>query len=248
MTNISSIAQHPAGRNDPRTGLGYGQMQNKMHTPRAVSSGEHGIYKSKGQWDNEIAQDKLKKKKKRRKRRKRKVDHKIDIRINRKLVSSQFVSATDSMPHHDKFSFVGAAGAGHTTLRAHDEAEGEALLEQFIQENISGNYYVRRSGKGNQYPKHNVTNPKASGQAPSYTRGGQYRTYKKTGNRFAVSGYTVNQPLEYFLYDDEDTGRSTWDEDTGRSTWDEVNPDNRDYDEDHVKNIRLHIRSILNLT
>ena len=57
MANISSIAQHPAGRNDPRTGLGYGQMQNKMHAPRAVSSGEHGIYKSKGQWDNEIAQD-----------------------------------------------------------------------------------------------------------------------------------------------------------------------------------------------
>ena len=34
-------------------------------------------------------------------------------------------------------SFVGAAGAGHTTLRAHDESEGESLLEQFIQESIS---------------------------------------------------------------------------------------------------------------
>ena len=240
MTNISSIAQHPAGRNDPRTGLGYGQMQNKMHAPRAVSSGEHGIYKSKGQWDNEIAQDKLKKKKRRKRRkRKSKAVHSIDAKINRMNFSSQHRTAVDSMPHHDKFSFVGAAGAGHTTLRAHDEVEGEALLEQFIQESISGNHYVRRSGKGNMYPKHNVVSDKASGQAPSYTRGGQYRTYKKTGNRYFTKGYAVNQPLEYFLYDDEDTGRSTWDE---------VNPDNRDYDEEHVANIHLHIRNILNLT
>ena len=239
MTNISSIAQHPAGRNDPRTGLGYGQMQNKMHAPRAVSSGEHGIYKSKGQWDNEIAQDELKSKKKRRKRKKTKKDHKIDAKINRMNFSSQHRTAVDSMPHYDKFSFVGAAGAGHTTLRAHDESEGEALLEQFIQESISGNYYVRRSGKGNMYPKHNVVSDKASGQAPSYTRGGQYGQYPRTGNRFAVSGYTVNKPLEYFLYDDEDTEESTWDK---------VNPDNHDYDQEHVDNINLHIRNIQNLT
>ena len=119
MTNISSIAEDPAGRNDPRTGLGYGQMQNKMHAPRAVSSGEHGIYKSKGQWDNEIAQDELKKKKKRRKRRKSKKDHKIDAKINRMNFSSQHRTAVDSMPNYDKFSFVGAAGAGHTLSLIH---------------------------------------------------------------------------------------------------------------------------------
>ena len=239
MTNITSIAQHPAGRNDPRTGLGYGQMQNKMHAPRAVSSGEHGIYKSKGQWDNEIAQEKLKNKKKRKKRRKSKADRDIDAEINRKNFSSQHRTAVDSMPYYDKFSFVGAAGAGHTTLRAHDESEGKSLLEQFIRESISGNHYVRRSGKGNMYPKHNVVSDKASGQAPSYTRGGQYRTYKKTGNRYFTKGYAVNQPLAYFLYDDEDTDKSTWDE---------VNPDNHDYDQEHVDNIHANMLRILNLT
>lgn len=237
MINNHSIAHPNPGHYDNRTGLGYGQTQNKFHTPRAVSSGEYGIYKAKGQWDNEIAQDKLKKKKK--KRKKSKEDRKFDAKLNRMNFSSQFRDATDSMPHYDKFSFVGAAGAGHTTLRAHNEIEGETLLEQFIKESISGNHYVRRSGKGDLYPKHNVINPKAGGQAPSYSIASQYRNHKRTGNRFAVSGCTVNKPLDYFLYDDEDTDESTWDE---------ANPDNHDYDAEHVDNIHLHIRNILNLT
>lgn len=240
MTNISSIAQNPAGRNPSRTGLGYGQNQNVYHKPRPVSSGDYGIYNPKGNWDKEIDQDKLKKKKSRKKRKKTKQDYRFDVKVNRVLGSSQFVSATDSMPHYDKFSFVGAAGAGHTTLRAHDETVGHALLEQFIQESISGNHYIRRSGKGNLYPKHNVTNPKSSGQAPSYAVASQYRNHKRTGNRFAVSGRTVNKPEAYYLLDDECNGKET--------TWDKINPDTHDSDQEHIDNIELHIQNILNLT
>ena len=238
MTNNHSIAHPNPGHYDNRTGLGYGQTQNKFHKQRPVSSGEYGIYSPKGNWDKEIELDKAKKKKKKKSRK----SQKLKSKMNKMNFSSQFRDATDSLSYRssDPFSFVGAAGAGHTALRAHDEIEGHNLLEQFIQESISGNYYIRRSGKGNLYPRHNVVSDKASGQAPSYTRGGSHGHYKRTGNRFAVSGHTVNKPEEYFLYDDECKDEE--------STWDKINPDTHDSDKEHIDNIELHIQNILNLT
>ena len=238
MTRNHSIAHPNPGHYDNRTGLGYGQTQNKFHDQRPVSSGEYGIYSPKGQWDNEIEQDKLKKKKIK-KRRKSKKDRKFDAKLNKMNFSSQFRDAIDSMPHYDKFSFVGAAGAGHTTLRAHDEVEGTGLLEQYIAESISGAHYIRRSGKGELYPRKNVVSDKASGQAASFTRGGSHGHYKRTGNRFAVSGHTVNKRHDAMHYDLDDENKSSWEI---------VNPDTYDEDKEHIESIEKHIRNILNLT
>lgn len=234
MTNNHSIAHPNPGHYDNRTGLGYGQTQNKFHKQRPVSSGEYGIYSPKGNWDKEIELDKAKKKKKKKSRK----SQKLKSKMNKINFSSQFRDATDSLSYRSSnpFSFVDAA----TALRAHDEIEGHNLLEQFIQESISGNYYIRRSGKGNLYPKHNVVSDKASGQAPSYTVASQYRNHNRTGNRFAARGYTVNKPEEYFLYDDECKDEE--------STWDKINPDTHDSDKEHIDNIELHIQNILNLT
>tara|TARA_Y100001972_G_C7662451_1_gene334329 strand:- start:248 stop:973 length:726 start_codon:yes stop_codon:yes gene_type:complete len=241
MTRNHSIAHPNPGHYDNRTGLGYGQTQNKYHDQRAVSSGEYGIYNPKGQWDKEIEQDNLVKKKSKKKKSKKnsKKKSKQDAKWNAKTFSSQFRDATDSLVKYNPFSFVGAAGAGHTTLNAHDEIEGEELLEKYIAESISGNYYIRRSGKGTLYPRHNVSSEKAAGMAPSYTRGGSHGHYKRTGNRFAVSGHTVYKNHDAINYDLDDESKTSWEI---------VNPDTYDEDQEHIENIEKHIRNILNLT
>ena len=75
--------------------------------------------------------------------------------------------------------------------------------------------------------------------APSYTRGGSHGHYKRTGNRFAVSGHTVYKNHDAINYDLDDESKTSWEI---------VNPDTYDEDQEHIENIEKHIRNILNLT
>ena len=253
MPNNRSIAHPGPGHYDNRTGLGYGQTQNKFHKPRPVKSGEYGIYTPKGNWDNEIEQDRLKRKKRRKRKSKKKV--KVAAKMSKMTFSSQFRDAVDSLSYRssDPFSYVGAAGAGHTSLRAHDEKSSddallEELLREYISESISASVYVRKSS-GDPYPRKNVVSDKAAGQAPSYTRGGSHGHYKRTGNRFAVSGHGLGRTM-LPISDEKPVRRKKRKKKRKkpiekRSTWDILNPDNVDQD---VENIKYHQNNIRKMT
>lgn len=116
----------------PSYGAGYGVSQNKFWKPRAVMSGEYGIYPAKGEWDDELDDSD-------------EIDD-LDIKVATKAFSSfkQLPNDTKTKPDHKSFGNL----SGHN-LVSHNEIQGN-LLREFIKESlketsISGRSYVRKS-------------------------------------------------------------------------------------------------------
>ena len=223
-TNIHGVLQFPDGRND----LGYGRTSNKYHKERPVASGGRGIYTDIGPYDeanldrlknyeenidneeDEVVDKKLKGKR-----------NFLKSKINRKIGTTGSVNRSDPSPHYDKFSNVGAAGAGHTTMAMNcsNDIEGslifEACLKEYIYEfinksrgsSISGQHYFSRAGhSGKLIPPENADRP----QSPS---GGSYNVVRIDQNKGTASGLGPMNKLhgvEEIDYDSEYDDLSSW--------------------------------------
>ena len=122
------------GMMPPSYGGGYGVSQNKFWKPRAVMSGEYGIYPEKGEWDDEIEDND-----------ENEIDD-LDIKISNKMFSTsiQIPNDTKTKPDHKSFGNLG----GHN-LVSHAEKSGD-LLREYIREalsesSISARHYIRKS-------------------------------------------------------------------------------------------------------
>lgn len=120
----------------PSYGAGYGVSQNKFWKPRAVMSGEYGIYPAKGEWDNELDDSD-------------EIDD-LDIKIVSKAFSSFKQLPNDTKASSGNRKDHGSYGhLGVHNLVSHNEIQGN-LLREFIKESlkessISGRSYVKKS-------------------------------------------------------------------------------------------------------
>ena len=243
--SIPSLAHPSPSYYDSRKDLGYGK-DNKYHKPRSTMGGDYGIYNPKGQWDNELELEKL-------------CDcseedcdicnedefSELNAKQDRMTFSSVFRRATDSMAKKGTtpFSFVDSS----TRLDLSHDIKEKELLEDFIRESISGTYWLRKSPSnilnntgGELYTRKNVTSDKASGQAAAFTRGGSHGHYKRTGNRFAVSGHATGKTKPSIKNKKTKKRKKV----KLKTTWDYLNPDNVDFDLDSVLDHQNRVKKI----
>tara|TARA_B000000557_G_scaffold241506_1_gene221094 strand:- start:716 stop:1516 length:801 start_codon:yes stop_codon:yes gene_type:complete len=207
-TNIANVSP---GHYD--YGLGYGVSQNKFHKPR--NRGD--IYSPKSEWDLKIHKEELYNKqnyilksvvedclinfcKKFGINLEKKYINKKNnsAKFQTKAFSAHFQNANDSMPHYDKFTNVGAAGAGHTTINAgYDRNKNiEYLLREHIRNiiiemgpSVSVVNGAKNTGSGNKRP-YSRKNTLGSGMNKSSSMGSQVRRSKNTWNSDdGVKGY-----------------------------------------------------------